>query len=334
MTDLSVGRAADAAETPRVFRITYTDVDQAQSFFEDMYYPVLIDVPEGRSDFKVVSEVICLGPLTIGRLKFSTPVEALSSGMDGYHVTLPLTGTVRTRQSGHEVTARPEQAAIFRPGPQVQSWQLADTPQLDIKIDQAALDDELSQLLGRRITGPIDLPPAMPTAVAGGRSWRQLIQLIQDEAEHHQGLLYQPLIAEQVRRSVLGGLLLSTPHRYREELDNPVRTGPPRAIRRVLDAMHDQPEWPFTVAELAEIANMSVRSLQEGFRRYLGVAPMAHLQAIRLGRAHEALCVEDPHRITVAAVAHRWGFAHLGRFAQAYKDRYGVCPSDTLRGAA
>jgi AraC-like DNA-binding protein len=35
--------------------------------------------------------------------------------------------------------------------------------------------------------------------------------------------------------------------------------------------------------------------------------------------------------VTVAAVAHRWGFAHLGRFAYAYRARFGVSPSETLR---
>jgi transcriptional regulator GlxA family with amidase domain len=85
------------------------------------------------------------------------------------------------------------------------------------------------------------------------------------------------------------------------------------------------------VTELARVANMSVRSLQEGFRRHVGTAPMTYLQRVRLGRAHEALRRADPVRVTVAAVAHRWGFAHLGRFASAYRSQFGESPSETLR---
>jgi transcriptional regulator GlxA family with amidase domain len=99
----------------------------------------------------------------------------------------------------------------------------------------------------------------------------------------------------------------------------------------VVDIIHDEPERPFTVAELAAIAGMSVRSLQEGFRRHLGCAPMAYLQQERLLRAHETLRRSDPMRVTVSAVAHRWGFAHLGRFASSYRSRFGEPPSDTLR---
>jgi AraC-like DNA-binding protein len=34
---------------------------------------------------------------------------------------------------------------------------------------------------------------------------------------------------------------------------------------------------------------------------------------------------------SVAAVAARWGFTHLGRFAFEYRRRFGVHPSQTLR---
>jgi transcriptional regulator GlxA family with amidase domain len=58
---------------------------------------------------------------------------------------------------------------------------------------------------------------------------------------------------------------------------------------------------------------------------------MAYLRQIRLTRAHEELRQARPGRTTVALVAHRWGFSHLGRFAAAYRERYGVAPSGTLR---
>jgi AraC-like DNA-binding protein len=35
--------------------------------------------------------------------------------------------------------------------------------------------------------------------------------------------------------------------------------------------------------------------------------------------------------VSVSEVAFRWGFTHLGRFAGAYKERFGVPPSQTLR---
>ncbi len=331
MTDPRPTSVCDRPDNPRSFRMSSSDVDQTRSFFQDLYYPVAIDVPRGAADFQVRSDVIQLGPLTVGRLQIASPMGLDAAGLDGYHVTLPMTGSVQAWQGGYTVIADAGHAAVFRPGPDVQSRHLVGMVQLDVKIDRSALEEDLEALLGRPIDGPIDLPPAMDVTAGPGRTWSRLVRLLWNDSTDPHGLLQEPLIAEQLRHGLLGGLLMSTTHRYHDELSNPAPCGPPRAIRRVVDAMHDGPERRFCVTDLAVIAGMSVRTLQEGFRRHVGLSPMAYLQQVRLDRAHGALIAEHPHRVTVAAVAHRWGFTHLGRFACAYRSRYGVSPSDTLR---
>jgi AraC-like DNA-binding protein len=52
---------------------------------------------------------------------------------------------------------------------------------------------------------------------------------------------------------------------------------------------------------------------------------------VRLGPVHDRLRHAGPGEETVAAAAYRYGFAHPGRFAAAYRRRYGVTPSGTLR---
>jgi AraC-like DNA-binding protein len=251
--------------------------------------------------------------------------------LDAYHVSMPSAGRMRARHAGHEVVGTPSTGVVFGPGNPVYTVHDANSVELAVKIERAALEQELAGLLGHPIEGPIDLPPAIDLSVGPGHSWNRLVRLLHDELDYADSLLYQPLIAEQMRSTVLSGLLLGLTHQYHDELTGPATAGPPRAIRRVVDAIHDEPERPFTVADLAAVAGTSVRSLQEGFRRHLGCAPMAYLQQERLMRAHETLRRSDPARVTVSAVAHRWGFAHLGRFASAYRARFGEPPSETLR---
>ncbi|WP_433369849.1 AraC family transcriptional regulator [Actinoplanes sp. CA-142083] len=290
-----------------------------------------VSTPEGADGFGLGVEVIQLGPLTVGQISFAGPVSLVVAELDAYHVSMPTTGRMQARHAGHEVVAGPSTGVVFGPGNPVYTMHDANSAELAVKIERDALEQELAGLLGRPVQGPIDLPPAIDLSGGPGHSWSRLVRLLRDELEYPESLIYQPLIAEQLRSSVLSGLLLSIPHRYHDELTGPATAGPPRAIRRVVDAIHDEPERPFTVADLAAIAGMSVRSLQEGFRRHIGCTPMAYLQRERLLRAHETLRRADPLRMTVAAVAHRWGFAHLGRFASAYRTRFGEPPSDTLR---
>ena len=250
---------------------------------------------------------------------------------DAYHVSMPTTGRVRARHAGREVVATPSIGAVFGPGNPVYTRHDANSAELAVKIERDALEQELAGLLGRPVDGPIDLAPAIDLSAGPGHSWNRLIRLLRNELEYPESLIHKPLIAEQLCSTVLSGLLLSVRHRYHDELTGPALASPPWAIRRVVDAIHDEPERPFTVADLAGIAGMSVRSLQEGFRRHLGCAPMAYLQQERLFRARESLRRADSPRGTVAAVAHRWGFTHLGRFASAYRHRFGESPSETLR---
>jgi AraC-like DNA-binding protein len=58
---------------------------------------------------------------------------------------------------------------------------------------------------------------------------------------------------------------------------------------------------------------------------------MTYLRQVRLALVHDNLRAADPAATTVAQVAYRYGFTHLGRFAAAYRERYDVSPSQTLR---
>ncbi|WP_239117524.1 helix-turn-helix transcriptional regulator [Paractinoplanes ferrugineus] len=318
---------------PDILHFSSVDIDQARTALNRFYYPVAVGIPDDGEGFGLGIEVIQLGPLTVGQLSYASPMTLAVAEIDAYHVSLPMVGQMQARHAGHEIFADPSTAAVFGPGNPVYTMHDGNSAELAIKIERVALEQELARLLGRPIEGPIDLPPQIDVSSGPGHSWSRLVRLLHDEVAHPESLIYRPLIAEQLRGCVLSGLLLSVPHRHHDELTNPGTAGPPRAVRRAVDAIHDEPERPFTVGDLAAVAGMSVRSLQEGFRRHLGCPPMAYLQQERLRRAHESLRRADPVRVTVAAIAHRWGFAHLGRFASAYRTRFGVPPSETLRSS-
>ncbi|MEV4641623.1 AraC family transcriptional regulator [Actinoplanes sp. NPDC049548] len=332
MSDAHFRTVTASSATRATASFCSVDLDDTRSLVTRFYYPLAVGAPEGAEGFEFRADVIQLGPLTVGHLGFGAPVTLVATELDAYHVTIPTTGRVHARHAGQELTAKPGTAVVYGPGKPVYSLHTAGSAELDVRIERPALEAELATLLGRAVSGPIDLPPLVDLSCGPARSWKTLVLMLRGEIGQPASLLRQPLIAEQMRRSVLSGLLLSVPHRYTAELTAPAAAGPPRAVQRAIDVMQDEPERPFSVADLAQVAGVSVRSLQEGFRRYVGCAPMTYLLQVRLARAHEALRREDPSRTTVAAVAHRWGFAHLGRFASAYRARFGVAPSETLRG--
>ena len=82
----------------------------------------------------------------------------------------------------------------------------------------------------------------------------------------------------------------------------------------------------FSLSDLARSAGVSARTLQYAFQERFEISPMQFLRQVRLDRAHDDL-VEGTG--TVAEVAAYWGFTNLGRFARAYRQRFGESPVDT-----
>ncbi|MFM8890856.1 MAG: AraC family transcriptional regulator [Planctomycetia bacterium] len=85
---------------------------------------------------------------------------------------------------------------------------------------------------------------------------------------------------------------------------------------------------PLRITELAERSGVSSRSVERAFLR-TGCTPLQYLRGVRLELARRMLA--DPAPLaTVADAAIAAGFTHLGRFAAAYRRRFGELPSQTL----
>ncbi|MBT2502206.1 helix-turn-helix domain-containing protein [Curtobacterium sp. ISL-83] len=102
-------------------------------------------------------------------------------------------------------------------------------------------------------------------------------------------------------------------------------------IRRAVEYVHAHAHLPITSTDLAEIASLSLRALQQAFQRQFGMTPNTYLRTVRLDRVRDALHMGDPGTTSIADVARTWGFAHAGRFSAAYLEQHGEYPKETLR---
>lgn len=147
------------------------------------------------------------------------------------------------------------------------------------------------------------------------------------------GVMYDDASSELLRaeanRAAAIALLATFPH---TSLSVPAELGIPSGgkIRAAVGFMVANAHLPIRTDEIAAAAGMSQRSLQTAFQRAYGVTALDFLRRIRLDRVKDDLLLSDPRDTTVAEIAARWGFAHLGRFAAAYASRFGEYPRVTL----
>ena len=84
------------------------------------------------------------------------------------------------------------------------------------------------------------------------------------------------------------------------------------------------------MADVAEAAGTSLRSLQEAFRQHRAQTLGERLQEIRLERLRAAL-IDQGDDASITDMIFQAGLGHAGRAAAAYAARYGESPSQTRR---
>jgi AraC-like DNA-binding protein/tetratricopeptide (TPR) repeat protein len=104
----------------------------------------------------------------------------------------------------------------------------------------------------------------------------------------------------------------------------------PRHVRRALAYLRRHFTEKVMLADLAAAAGTSERTLRRNFPRFVGLAPLAYLQQLRLTAVRNEL---SRGKDTISLVAARHGFTHFGRFAIAYRECFGETPLATCRRA-
>jgi len=302
---------------------------------ETAFYPHRLRLL-GRSDgFGLSQRVTRVGPITVGDITYETDVGLSFDGTRAdYHVCVPLNGWLESRHRGQQLTSTPALASIYRPDAEitVSRWP-GGSRHLAVKIDQVAVERALETLLGSSVGSPIAFNAALPVQAGAAQDWVRLLLMVQRQLDCRDSLMRHSAVLDPLVESLIHGFLLVADHPYRQALAAPADTGRPAAVRDAVGIIEAGPHLPLTTSTLAKQCHVSVRTLQEGFQRHLGMSPMAYVRAVRLRRAHRDLRAADPCHSSVASIAHRWGFTHLGRFATAYKTTYGQTPLQALRAA-
>ena len=139
-----------------------------------------------------------------------------------------------------------------------------------------------------------------------------------------------PEVARALEQELIHALIVCL------EPDAPPQTGLTSVRRaavmnRFEEALAAHPDRPLHMPELCLAIGVSERTLRLCCADFLGMSPARYLRLRRLKLARAALRKPDCATTSVAAVARRYGFGELGRFASLYRAVYGETPSATLR---
>lgn len=104
-----------------------------------------------------------------------------------------------------------------------------------------------------------------------------------------------------------------------------------RCFARVVQYIDDNIRHDISAERLAQHAGLSVRSLYMLFEKKAGMTPKAYIRKKKLEHVYSTLMDPASRVANVTAVALEFGFTHLGRFAELYRQTFGILPSTSLK---
>ena len=274
---------------------------------------------------------LALGPqIIIGRMSYAAHTYIDAPPMRTcYHVNLPLAGVSLVSQGGVRQVSRAGETgvALLPTGPLSLTWS-PDQEQYVVQLRKEQFEAHAAKLAGRPVE-PIDFDLTFDLTSGAAQALLATARFVHAELIRPGGVATIPAACHELESALMTQLLMVIPSQLTRSLQgspSPVRRN---KIHEVLDLIDSDPSAELTTVELAARAGMSARALQAGFQDVVGISPTAYVRGVRLDRVHYELLSGTGGSVT--DVAMRWAFYHPGRFAQQYRDRFGVLPSETAR---
>ena len=278
--------------------------------------------------FHVTTTLLLLGDLRVWASKVGSEYEILGGIRPSrYWICLPAHGSTEVRFGGRTERLSGERGWI-RDSETVESIRRhSGYAEVAFDIPHKVLHDQMARIRSHMAAPAVHVERMLDVSRGNGRLMSKLISgVIAGVDDGTTALVLAVCRTEFVQTS---SSIFSYTARFSTR-----RPGRAEGIRDPFDVLwissRANLQRPLTLLDIAEAARVGPRALQIGFQRQFGCSPLKYVRQMRLARVRHELMIDPDHQ-SIAAIAARWGFFHLGLFARQYRDSYGELPSHTRR---
>ncbi|MGZ2461678.1 AraC family transcriptional regulator [Rhizobium anhuiense] len=197
-----------------------------------------------------------------------------------------------------------------------------------LHLDWSVILQTVGELLEAPVSGSLGLLPLVDQYSPSGDLLKNLVETIMSGMRGDGVLLHSPIAMTNLTQALSHLVVQSVPHRFSNQLEKKTFAPAPWHVRRAIDFMHANISKPITISMVAHAANVSVRTLENGFRMFRETTPAIYLRKLRLQATREDL-IDPSNRQTIREICLKWGFFHAGRFSATYRSVYGETPQET-----
>lgn len=269
-----------------------------------------------------------IGSFSMSRLCYGSDVTVVPEIPQGGHflVTLPLQGSARFRYGAATAELKPGRGSIVGPYQECQLDIDGAFDQILLRLDRRRVERLCADLAGMEQAAPVNFDLGLRDTPA---FWHKLLEAAASLSLLSDGLAH-PKLFIRLEELIIESLLVAQPNNFSAAISATTQPARSAQLRRAMEYMRAHIGEPMRLGQVARHCGLSLRSLQAGFQRELGVSPSRWLRAERLDRVHAVLASAPPGTVSVTDVALQWGFVHLGDFATQFRERFGQKPSAVL----
>ncbi|UJX42162.1 AraC family transcriptional regulator [Desulfovibrio sp. JY] len=200
---------------------------------------------------------------------------------------------------------------------------------MTVRFARAAVERMLEKFTGKPLRRALRFADQIDLSQPGPKRLLAIINQVAALFEHDTALAREPLLVGQYEQLLLTALLTCLEHNARGALLAPPPPAPPKVIALVENFLEAHADKALNLGDLADLTNMSARSIQLAFKKHRGYTPSQFLRECRLSRARDLLRRATPGT-SVLSVSLACGFASQSLFSRVYRERFGEKPSETM----
>lgn len=270
-------------------------------------------------------------PAQIVDISYGTDVRIDADELESHFlVHAGISGTSHVWASGRSAEITSSNLYVSSPGSGMRIHMSAECRHLAVRIARSAFEDYLARWMNIAVNRPLVFYEGGQGERELPDAWRQLLRHMIEQSEAAPALMAAPRTRQHYSLLLMEMLLNNHCNSYSDQIALYGNDIAPRHVRKAREIIHDSIEESICVTDLARRVGVSPRSLQNGFRQFLGVTPVEYVRRHRLERLHRALMEAVPEH-SVTELMLECGILNFGRYAHYYRQQYGCRPSDTLR---
>lgn len=315
----------DRLNNHRLFHVH--DLDHAHKCIADKVSPHRINVLSKQRTLDVNFKGLSFDDVSILSVFYGAKVSVAPQGNNFYFLQTTVKGNGKISTDKGAVETQVGDTVVVSPSLNYEMSLEQDCKRIAVGIKPEIVRSYLAKLINREVkTAPVfDLNFQNKTL------WNNTLNYILEQVATVPCIEKQIHLKRAYSELIISSLLSAQKHNYSEAMNYAGDSMLNSHVKMAIEFIEANINGVISIAELASNCNVSARSLQRHFLKYVEVGPVEYIRNRKLELIHKDLiAAKNLPSCSVKKILLDYSIIDFGRFSQYYKNRFGCTPSETL----